>query len=436
MWEPLPCAGSLRCWMRRRTSTYSSRDRVKKDFPYVPAFFELVSPLGSWSICQRPPTRQDSNSPSSHEAASPADLARVFGAPADAVGESGIEGSSASAAHNNTGSIMEIRRLNTLRGMAALIVAISHFSNRSNLFDRLLGGGAGNLGVMLFFILSGFLMSYLYLDKPPTQQMLINYMGSRLARIVPLFSLVVMASFLTPYFYDIDTFASLISHLLFLHGNSILWTIPAEVQFYGLFLVSWVLCWKFPPSKLILPLMVFLSAFLLNHKTFHFNVSSLSVTISAMKTLPFFTVGCIFGALYGARLKLVQFQRHYYLLAILFILVLYPQIFLTLFGLRLKLWEETSILIAMGGVFFFIVFLVPDGNKFIENKIGDFYGKISYSLYLLHVPVMSFLKYMNLMDNNLYSLMAFLTLVTLVAAVSYTFIEKPLGGFIRSKIIK
>ena len=82
------------------------------------------------------------------------------------------------------------------------------------------------------------------------------------------------------------------------------------------------------------------------------------------------------------------------------------------------------------------MFLVPDGNKFIENKIGDFYGKISYSLYLLHVPVMSFLKYMNLMDNNLYSLMAFLTLVTLVAAVSYTFIEKPLGGFIRSKIIR
>ena len=182
--------------------------------------------------------------------------------------------------------------------------------------------------------------------------------------------------------------------------------------------------------------MVFLSAFLFNHKTFHFNVSSLSVTISAMKTLPFFTVGCIFGALYGARLNLVQCQRHYYLLAILFILVLYPKIFLTLFGLRLKLWEETSILIAMGGVFFFVVFLVPDGNKFIENKIGDFYGKISYSLYLLHVPVMSFLKYMNLMDNNLYSLMAFLTLVTLVAAVSYTFIEKPLGGFIRSKIIR
>ena len=90
----------------------------------------------------------------------------------------------------------------------------------------------------------------------------------------------------------------------------------------------------------------------------------------------------------------------------------------------------------MGGVFFFVVFLVPDGNMFIENKVGDFYGKISYSLYLLHVPVMSFLKYMNLIDNTLYSLTAFLTLATLVAAVSYTVIEKPLGVFIRSKIIR
>jgi peptidoglycan/LPS O-acetylase OafA/YrhL len=60
---------------------------------------------------------------------------------------------------------MEIRKLNTLRGLAALIVVISHFSNATNWLSGRLGKGAGQFGVMLFFILSGFLMSYLYMSK-------------------------------------------------------------------------------------------------------------------------------------------------------------------------------------------------------------------------------------------------------------------------------
>jgi hypothetical protein len=47
---------------------------------------------------------------------------------------------------------VEIRKLNSLRGLAALIVVISHFSNHSHLFNGMLGQGAGQLGVMLFFI--------------------------------------------------------------------------------------------------------------------------------------------------------------------------------------------------------------------------------------------------------------------------------------------
>ena len=75
LWEPLPCAGSLRCWTKRRAWAYSSRERVKEDFPYVTAFFELVFLLGSSSICQRFPPRQDSDLPPSLKAASPADFA-------------------------------------------------------------------------------------------------------------------------------------------------------------------------------------------------------------------------------------------------------------------------------------------------------------------------------------------------------------------------
>jgi peptidoglycan/LPS O-acetylase OafA/YrhL len=60
---------------------------------------------------------------------------------------------------------MEIRKLNSLRGLAALIVLVSHYSNESGLLGRALGIGAGQFGVMIFFPLSSFLISYLYLDR-------------------------------------------------------------------------------------------------------------------------------------------------------------------------------------------------------------------------------------------------------------------------------
>lgn len=64
---------------------------------------------------------------------------------------------------------MEIRKLNTLRALAALIVFFTHFSDITHWLDGALGGGSGAYGVMLFFLLSGFLMSLLYLDKDFTK---------------------------------------------------------------------------------------------------------------------------------------------------------------------------------------------------------------------------------------------------------------------------
>ena len=52
---------------------------------------------------------------------------------------------------------LEIRKLNALRGLAAIIVFITHFSDITNWLDGALGGGSGAYGVMLFFLLSGFL---------------------------------------------------------------------------------------------------------------------------------------------------------------------------------------------------------------------------------------------------------------------------------------
>jgi len=53
-----------------------------------------------------------------------------------------------------------IHTLTGLRGLAALIVFVSHSAN-VGLLPHFFGTGFGQVGVMIFFLLSGFLMSHL-----------------------------------------------------------------------------------------------------------------------------------------------------------------------------------------------------------------------------------------------------------------------------------
>jgi peptidoglycan/LPS O-acetylase OafA/YrhL len=84
--------------------------------------------------------------------------------------------------------------------------------------------------VMLFFLLSAFLMSVLYWDKEPTLENLLAFMRARFARVLPLYLLIVVVSFAFRWPYAVNDVGMFASHLFFLHGTSSLWTIPPEVQ--------------------------------------------------------------------------------------------------------------------------------------------------------------------------------------------------------------
>lgn len=331
-------------------------------------------------------------------------------------------------------SKMQIRRLNTLRGFAALIVVVSHFSNASGLWGKALGWGAGQLGVMLFFLLSGFLMTYLYWEKTPTSSNLLYFAVARVARVIPLYLLVVFLSFITPYMYKIKNTRVLISHLLFLHGNSVLWTIPPEIQFYILFGLSWSLTWHRRTKVPHVLAFVFISSFLLNFRGETKVFYGFPVTPSIVGAIPYFMLGCIAGGLYKYRQYLSAYQSNWYAATLFLIPVLYPNIFAALFGFRPALWNDLDILAMVGLVFFCIVFLVPDGNSLLENKAGDFFGKISYSLYLLHLPVLDVLKRMRLIEFGVLSLLVFVALASFTAWLSFYLFENPSRKAIRGMI--
>ena len=92
-----------------------------------------------------------------------------------------------------------------VRGVAASTVVISHSAN-AGLVPSFLGKGFGQTGVVLFFLLSGYLMSKLYLDQPCSFSILKNYLLRRIARILPLYLSALILSALLLYTFDLNIY--------------------------------------------------------------------------------------------------------------------------------------------------------------------------------------------------------------------------------------
>lgn len=327
----------------------------------------------------------------------------------------------------------EIRSLNSLRGIAAMIVVVSHFSGVTGWLGEFPASGAGQLGVMLFFILSGFLMAYLYLGQPFTAPSLRRYIVARIARVVPLFAVVVALSAVLPrigitgVLYDLPTRAQVLSHVLLLSGKNILWTIPTEMHFYAVFVVLWAV---FQKTSVGLPAIVLLAATgLVATGRFAGTLGEIPYEFRLPQVIPYFAVGGLLGVIYRKWPQLRRRQHPAFASVLLVVVLLYPRVFEELTGERHQLWRDPRVFVVMSIVFAVVLFGVPKESPVLANKLGDFVGRISYSLYLLHVPVMWAVRKLSL--PNPIRFVVFLAVATLVATVSYHLLERPAARAVR-----
>ena len=332
---------------------------------------------------------------------------------------------------------MQIRKLNSLRGIAAMIVVIGHYSNVTTLLGGVLGHGAGQFGVMLFFILSGFLMSHLYLNKQFDEKNVKHFAIARIARVMPLFVLVVVSSFLLHkagtkgVLYDILTAKSLLSHLLLLSGVSVLWTIPPEVQFYCLFVLLW---WLYSHKKgylFVLMAAVFCCLVFFRFPDPRWKIWGLNGHGKLIRTLPYFLVGIVFGEIHGKWRPPDYLRKNSFILALLLVPLMFPKVFTFLMGYTHTTWTDAGIFFVVSAVFFALVALVPDNNVVLANPIGDFLGTVSYSLYLLHLPVLSLIGG-PAKKSPAAILVVFVALALGTAYASYRLIEAPSRRWLRS----
>jgi len=159
-------------------------------------------------------------------------------------------------------------------------------------------------------------------------------------------------------------------------------------------------------------------------------IGGLSYDLIVFPSLPYFFVGVIFGRYYESFEPMKHLQSSWFVLALLLIPLIYPQIFLLLTGTEHGKWSDIDVLIILAMVFFSIAFLVPDQNALMANRYGDFLGKISYSLYLWHMPILWQMNKLQIENNGLF-LLSYLCVCLLLSYVSFQLIERPSSRLIR-----
>jgi len=123
---------------------------------------------------------------------------------------------------------MHIKNLDAVRGWAALIVCFSHIPPMTQ-------PSFGAAGVWIFFVLSGFLLSISFENRPTRQvnQAIPAYLLRRLFRILPVYCLVIpVYALMYKYLYTDHYTDWAISHLSFQKADGHFWSVKVELIFY------------------------------------------------------------------------------------------------------------------------------------------------------------------------------------------------------------
>ncbi|MEZ5976501.1 MAG: acyltransferase [Planctomycetota bacterium] len=316
--------------------------------------------------------------------------------------------------------------LDGLRGIAIGLVLVQHFFQRSprgeGLADAVAWAAAGRswMGVDLFFVLSGFLITGILLRDRGQVGYFRNFYARRVLRIFPAYyALLAIAYGLLPRLhappvdaYLADSIGDQVWHWTYLtnlkialnghwyehHIPNVFWSLAIEEQFY---MVWPLVVWFAGPralERLCQALFVFaagLRMYLAWHPEVHW-VESFVLTPTRMDGL---VLGSLFALWFRqGRFETRRFQRG---MAVALGLAALVTVALTLH--RPDGWRELPIQslrfssIALGAAcLLWLAMTLPAGNRLaraLSVRPLRFFGKYSYALYLWHGPADALVRY-------------------------------------------
>lgn len=351
--------------------------------------------------------------------------------------------------------------LDELRAIAALLVYFHHVEQfkreekYSNLMSSLwLGDFIRNIGqnaVIMFFVLSGFLITYLLIkEKERTGSINIKaFYFRRILRIWPLYYIVLIIGFVIipllsklDYFQNQSYFLALVSkldynslpmYLLFLSniaprfynwvaGVSQTWSVSIEEQFY----IIWphIIKWGTTYLRIIVyaAILIFSKYLLIYFLEIYF-YSSIVRKVLVSITIEYMFVGTIVAVTY-VKYNQTNFFKKIFSNKLLFAIFSLGLIYLLFFIAKC----EWLISFFIGLIILFLITVKP------KNKLLGWFGKISYGIYMYH-PFLLFVSFSickHLFDDVSFGLMFYIMTffsTILISFLSYKYIEMPILKF-------
>jgi len=346
-----------------------------------------------------------------------------------------------------------VEGLDGVRGVAVLLVFISHFHwilspdpfltkvTPWHFINRTFE--AGFMGVDIFFVLSGFLITSLLMKDRSTNQknLFRRFYRRRALRLLPALYALLIADF---FFSRWENFPGDIQWrttwhaILFLNNWNIvnnfgeaqndlghLWSLGIEEQFYLIWpLTIWLLAKLKIPSKMMIPLILFASLVVMAHRTSLWNegTSWIILYVRTDTRLDSLLIGAMFAYVYrhfqvpSKILNSVATLSFIGLIYIKYVLDKSPFIF----------EMGWTIIALLAG---FIVLSVVEGVFFVQKVFTwrplTMIGKVSYGLYLWHMPIFLLLGRHVTSGPKPLRLLIGIVIASVVTFLSWRFVEKP-----------
>lgn len=318
--------------------------------------------------------------------------------------------------------------LHGLRGIAVLYVVISHLGNSGLFLIPITHNAIGKVGVWIFFSLSAFLLTtHLCRSLANAENKLyalLQYALNRVFRIFPLY-IIILIIHSTLGSMSVEAFYK---HLLLIEGSGELWAIPVEFQYYlviPLIAIGSVYLEKKRILYVVLAMGIFASLY--DGITNPTSVFSNNLTIIP-KLLPFF-LGSVVALLPLKILPLAKNQSQkilfasIYFAAIISVTILYRCLSKDCVPNSSAPWISLAIGVIISGLIY--TALQPNViSTFLSFKILVFIGEISFSLYLLHMLVITFVMRHSHFSSTTEAWLSLLLSITL-SIFTYYFIERP-----------
>ena len=362
--------------------------------------------------------------------------------------------------------------IDALRFFAFLKVYLLHVPIQGDfpVFAFLKSGGG--IGVSFFFVLSGFLITYLLVLEKSSENYinLKKFFVRRALRIWPLFFLMVLIAFLLPFDfkqaigfhmvgggYDFDwrySFTFLENYKMLMADNfpkttplPVFWSLCIEEHFYLL----WMICMFFLPVKHIFKFLIscfFISWIARFAEPFIFH-NTMIHTNDLFTNLDCFAGGGILGyAMVLHKEKFTSFVMHicneikWAVVAVVVLVVIFQKTLLPNdAGTTMALFRPT--IIAMLFAALIAVFLPENSGVRIKSKLLSYLGVRSYGLYVYHIIVIH-VSFQYCLDhgiaiNNGFILSAYILFTlgvsVLLSSLSYKYFEMPFLKFRNSMFL-